>query len=248
MIIDQDLYDKTSFGSAKKILCSCDKCNKELYVAKQKLVRRNNRTQCHECAITKHGKARQQIAVVCKTCNHAFTKRHDTLSSWSGLCVVCSNKEIASRPEIKAIHRKNGLAFIAKYGKIPSPKPENRPRGKNHFWWGVKKRGAESPNWRGGKTPENERIRHSDEYKAWRNAVFKRDNYTCTYCSDDSGGNLNADHIKPFSLYKELRTDIENGRTLCEPCHDKYGAKVGNGKITREAKFKHSYTSMFMAA
>jgi hypothetical protein len=35
------------------------------------------------------------------------------------------------------------------------------------------------------------------------------------------GGKLNVDHIKPFSLFPELRFDIKNGRTLCLLCHTK---------------------------
>ncbi len=68
------------------------------------------------------------------------------------------------------------------------------------------------------KEPENRRIRKSIDYKLWRERVFQRDNYTCQECYV-RGGELNADHIKPFALYPELRFDISNGKTLCVPCH-----------------------------
>lgn len=76
------------------------------------------------------------------------------------------------------------------------------------------------------KEPENNRIRKSVEYKIWREAVFTRDDYTCQMCFT-RGGELNADHIKPFAFYPESRFDVNNGRTLCAPCHkttDTYGA------------------------
>jgi hypothetical protein len=89
--------------------------------------------------------------------------------------------------------------------------------------------GEKSPFWKGGITPIYQKIRHSLEYKLWREAVFKRDNYQCIWCSDNRGGNLNADHIKPFASYPELRFAIDNGRTLCVPCHrttDTYGNRM----------------------
>lgn len=56
------------------------------------------------------------------------------------------------------------------------------------------------------------------EYRKWRVTVFERDNYTCQLCGL-RGVELNADHIKPYSLYPELRYVAGNGRTLCVPCH-----------------------------
>lgn len=89
-------------------------------------------------------------------------------------------------------------------------------------------KGEESPMWRGGITPINLKIRNSTEYKVWRKAVFKRDNYTCVICGV-RGVYLHADHIKPFALYPEYRLIVSNGRTLCVPCHkgtDTYGYRT----------------------
>lgn len=81
--------------------------------------------------------------------------------------------------------------------------------------------------WKGGITDSLMQIRNSLEYKLWRESVFKRDNYTCIWCGIH-GGKLNADHIKSFALYPELRFAIDNGRTLCLECHkltDTFGGK-----------------------
>lgn len=105
----------------------------------------------------------------------------------------------------------------------------SRPRfsGKNHPMYGKKQKfsGEKHPNWKGGITPINERIRRSLEYKLWRIAIFERDDYTCVWCGIKNGLGktviLNADHIKPFAFYPELRFAIDNGRTLCKDCHKK---------------------------
>jgi hypothetical protein len=89
-------------------------------------------------------------------------------------------------------------------------------------------RGPKSSGWRGGVYAEHRRLRHSVEYKLWREAVYKRDNWTCVFCGS-RGGRLVADHIKPFAYYPELRFSIDNGRTLCDPCHrttDTYASRA----------------------
>ena len=88
--------------------------------------------------------------------------------------------------------------------------------------------------WKGGITPINQQIRTSFEYKQWRNAVYKRDNYTCVWCGSKESGRLNADHIKPFALYPDLRFDINNGRTLCIDCH-----KQTDSYLNRDIKISY---------
>ncbi len=129
--------------------------------------------------------------------------------------------------------------FIWKKGKPNGLKgykwPEEQRKKKSE--WCIKnnqkpkpKYGADNNKWKGGVTKESEKIRKSDKYITWRNEVYKRDRWTCVLCGQ-IGGKLNADHIKPFSLFPELRFDLNNGRTLCKKCHVKtetYGWKFYN--------------------
>lgn len=94
-------------------------------------------------------------------------------------------------------------------------------KGKNCHWW---KHGESRKN-----RAERKLIMDGYEYRFWRNGVFKKDNYTCIWCGDSRGGNLEADHIKTWRDYPELRFAIDNGRTLCHKCH-KTTETYGNNK------------------
>ena len=114
----------------------------------------------------------------------------------------------------------------------PSRRPEVR----------LKLSGENCHLWKGGISSLNVQIRGSLEYRLWREAVFKRDDYTCLECKQ-RGGKLNAHHIKPFSLFPELRFAIDNGATLCELCHKKTDSYAGKG-LKREHYNKKNEVSL----
>lgn len=76
---------------------------------------------------------------------------------------------------------------------------------------------------------QNERVRDS-KYIWWRRAVFSRDNYICQTCGV-RGGKLEADHIKEWKNYPELRFEVSNGRTLCKKCHSLTPNYKGRAKV-----------------
>ena len=157
----------------------------------------------------------------CKTCHKHYMKASDTFKTWLGECGICTRKTVAKRPEVKEAQRLNGIAVMARVGTLPHPLDRYR-------------RGPQVNTWRGGITSEYVRARNSPATKEWRKAVFTRDGYACVACGS-SNHDLEADHIQPFSLFPELRYEINNGRTLCKPCHRLYGVRVRGGKIIKES-------------
>ena len=96
-------------------------------------------------------------------------------------------------------------------------------------------RGSKSHHWRGGVSFLGIIIRGCYRYRQWRSDVFTRDKFLCIQCGYSKGGIIEADHIIPFAtilknhginsietaLTCEELWDINNGRTLCNPCHRK---------------------------
>ena len=120
------------------------------------------------------------------------------------------------KPDFLTKEQREKLNDLLRTKKVPL---ERRIRIANSM------RGDKSPNWKGGITKEYRIVRECMEYRLWRESVYKRDNYCCRICGDHnyegrgSSLKIHAHHIKPFAKFPELRFAIDNGLTLCEPCH-----------------------------
>lgn len=204
---------------------------------------------------------RKRVERVCLTCGKTFFIRSCYLKKGVGKhcsneckktgaikkCLFCGKKYYIRGAYVKRNARfcssKCYQGHIKENGSPSKGKPCLKLRGRVRSEeckkkLSLSKIGEKNPNWKGGITPINFKIRNSRDYAIWRTAVFMRDDYTCQNCGVRNGGGksvyLQADHIKPFSRYPELRLAIDNGRTLCRECHhqtDTYAWRMEQQKI-----------------
>ena len=209
--------------------------------------------------ISKPKRIRKTTQVRCSECAIIWDKEMHTLNRWLGRCFECANEIIRSKippltqesknkikakranqvfsEETRRLWSEQRKGNQINKGRIPSEETRKKmsqsQTGRKHTeetrqLLREQRLGEKGSNWQGGLTDINKTIRASLNYKLWREKVFQRDDYTCQLCNK-RGGILNADHIKPFSLFPELRFDINNGRALCLDCHkntDTYGGKM----------------------
>lgn len=83
---------------------------------------------------------------------------------------------------------------------------------------------------------ERERRREYTEYSEWRRRVYARDGHTCQCCGA-KGVTLNAHHLESYASNRELRTEIDNGVTLCRPCHLQFHTRYGFLKPTTKQQY-----------
>jgi len=192
----------------------------------------------------KKGEQKKKVSKVCLECGVTFTKRPRYPYHVFALRKYCSNKCVG-----KAVSRGNQNALGHKHSEEAKKKISLAFTGEKHpFWAGGKdrfpdclkcgkklssfksihcrkhafelKRGENHPNWVKERTELLNRklLRNSKKMKEWRMGVFERDDFTCQECGI-VGGYLEAHHIKSFAHYPEERFNLENGQTLCKPCH-----------------------------
>lgn len=181
----------------------------------------------------------------CKTCGKLFEKKINVSKKNWVTTTYCSNpcinvgrvspfkgKTDRWSEDWKKRLSEHNLGFTSNTGRTHIKKGQRLSTGtefkKGHKPWSTGKKllynaGPLNNNWKGGITSLVQQVRHSPEMKQWRKDVFERDNYTCTECGRKRKPGdrvlLEADHIKPFAKYPELRLSLSNGRTLCRECH-----------------------------
>lgn len=108
-------------------------------------------------------------------------------------------------------------------------------------------KGENAHNWKGGRTKKNKILRSRKAYRVWREAVFKRDNYTCRKCNK-SNTYIQAHHIKHVKDFPELIYDVNNGKTLCLECHQKEHPelKLNIKRLTRGTKHEQTNEWIYM--
>ena len=162
------------------------------------------------------GKTKQKMSLsALGNKNHNFGK-HPSLETLKKLSQVRTGKKQSRETIAKRVTSRKGYRHSAETRKKLSQIRISKKINGEKIW-----------NWKGGVTLINQKIRDSVEYKLWREAVFTRDGFVCILCKTKKSP-FNADHIKSFAHYPELRFSIDNGRTLCVPCHkttNNYGGK-----------------------
>ncbi len=93
------------------------------------------------------------------------------------------------------------------------------------------RKGEKNSQWKGGTEGEYKRIRKGLDFRLWREAVFKRDNFICQKTGENTR-DLRPHHIQNFSQHPELRFDIDNGITLSDGSHRKFHNIYGNKNNT----------------
>jgi len=116
------------------------------------------------------------------------------------------------------------IFWLKRYG-IPR-RSISEARAEKH--WGVSgednpmfgRTGADSPQWKGGCTPERQAFYASLEWSKVCALVWRRDKAICQRCGEKSSNSLkmHIHHIAPFAV-RELRAEPTNLLLICETCH-----------------------------
>ncbi|MBT7928634.1 hypothetical protein HN682_01770 [Candidatus Peregrinibacteria bacterium] len=235
----------------RNIKLICRYCSKEY---SKKISLKHSKYCSRKC---KNLATRTFVKTICNNCNCEFERPRKNYWGKNTYCSSDCYAEFRNKKYVDdtAIEEKliNGILyieFICDYcGDNTNQKKANfNIKGNHHFcnkkceghWRSINVRGDMCGAWKGGITDLRYGIRTSRDYKLWRTACFKRENYICELC-DQHGGYLEVHHLKSFAdIIDEFKVtsleeakichelwDIDNGQVLCKECHNNITFKVG---------------------
>jgi len=77
--------------------------------------------------------------------------------------------------------------------------------------------GPANPNWKGGGSPERQRLYSSGEWRRLRRQLRVRAGGACEECGATE--HLHMHHVKSWASHPELRLELDNLLLLCAVCH-----------------------------
>jgi 5-methylcytosine-specific restriction endonuclease McrA len=240
-----------------KISKQCKECGKKEIGNKNRLSYESIKTEFASVGCTlleeDYKNAHTPMKYIC-VCGHESKITYTHFKSGQR-CINCRNNKIAEKlrkysiEEIKSDFEKEGYTLLEEdyinYTKsmryICSRGHKNKTSLASFYnnrrckeCWRLDHLGENHPSWKHEITRE-ERLfqRNYPEYREWRTKVFERDNFTCQFCGI-KGAKLEAHHLDGYNWCKEKRIDVDNGKTLCEECHNDFHSIHGRGNNTRE--------------
>lgn len=176
---------------------------------------------------------------ICSECGSEYKKTKKLSRSQWEVQTFCSRTCAVKNPERNKKIGKVALGNTYSRGKIPWNKgtiglQTMSEEAKKKLSDTHKKRVSQGlcHLWKGGITGLNKELRACKLMRDWKRSVLERDDFTCQKCGV-RGGQLNADHVKEFSLIRKENNiknyaeaekckelwDLDNGQTLCVECH-----------------------------
>lgn len=117
------------------------------------------------------------------------------------------------------------IKFMKKFGI------DRRPASESHKGTQA---GPKNPAWKGGVTPERQRIYKQGGWREFVKQIYARDGYICQRCKQGVSGSgkrgVAAHHVKPWADHSELRFDPTNVITLCRKCHHWVHSKANTAR------------------
>lgn len=205
-----------SYGSRVSVLVKCPVCNESRFIEYGKIARTGH-TKCMFC--TRVHPRLNTTAQMIKVGGRRILNR--TGVRFGRLIVVSLNEEKTAEMGV------NYWNCLCDCGNTTVVYGGSLQRGNTQSCGCYSKEVHSGPRKKGNRSRKKSSARRkllskmTEEHKLWRKRVYKRDNYTCQRCGA-TGGDLNAHHKHGIATHPELAFDIDNGITLCKPCHDDF--------------------------